>query len=298
MPAIISKKWKSEKYMKDRIIKGKFSSDKEFQKHLKDPSYFESNQPTKETEEKYVLFIDILGFKDLVTNNSTDELRKIFENQVIETYGIAYEIACSKFKIPYSFELHIEGNILNDVSQDQLNLHIMSDSITIWTKNNSQESLYLLCSFSSIFLGMTLMLGVPLRGGISKGDIIVFDKSMNNINQQCIMGKGLVNANNLEKNQKWMGAIVDHELIDKTHSVWNKTPLPIVNYNVPFGQDVISYNTINWTLEAVTNHCGKEDGYTFFENKFKQFNKTISHPSVIEKIQNTYSFFENVSGIK
>ena len=51
-------------------------------------------------EEKFVLFLDILGFKDLINNNTVDEVKNIYDKQVIKTIGSSLQMASSIYRFP------------------------------------------------------------------------------------------------------------------------------------------------------------------------------------------------------
>ncbi len=239
-------------------------------------------------EEKYVLFLDILGFKDLIENNTMEEVGDIYKHQVIETIGLAIEHGYSKYGIPYSVQSILDGNKLLDTVHDEFNIHIMSDSIIIWTKDNTPTSLIKLCAFTTSFLANTFIYGVPLRGAISKGYVSEMKTQVNASSQSCIVGTGIVNAYQLEGIQKWMGCIVDRECVadlgeEVIKQIHSENITSIVEYEVPIKDEKTSKEyVINWVDTNSKQIIQKE--IEKFDENFSRFNKSIDIPSVKIKI--------------
>jgi hypothetical protein len=286
----------------ENIIYSKFNTDQEMKEHLDNPDKLiqKSEELLKQKnyngdiETRYVLFMDILGFSQLIQNNSSKKIKQIYESHFIGNYSFAFETAASRLNISHLSVHKLQGNISQDLIQNKFELHIMSDSIIVWTKDDSVESFKDLCKFASSYLALNLWCGLPLRGGVSKGDIVNINKDVNNIAQTCIVGKGVVNAYHTEQKQNWMGIAIDDECITGLTSEDLKTT-PIVNYVVPMKvldkgtcQEKQVYENkyvVNWTLfnEYFT------DSLDFFNDCFSKYNKPIQ--GIENKIQNTYKFF-------
>lgn len=251
--------------------------------------------------ERYVLFLDILGFSDLIENNSSDEVEKIFKNNFVETASMSIHMASMYFGIQYNGNMVLDGNIFKDLIQDVFNIHIMSDSIIVWTNDLSEKSLCELCGFASVYVSMAFILGVPLRGGISKGAVSFINTNINNINQSCLVGKGIINAYKIEKKQKWMGVTVDSDCFECVNQHRLNLILSIHNsfikkYNVPLKDGCTSSEyVIDWTL--VDRGIIKND-FDFFKESFSRFNKSIDRDDVVKKIENTFCFYQEMIKIK
>lgn len=252
--------------------------------------------------EKFVLFLDILGFRDLIENNTLEEIKKIYENQVIQTIGPALQLASLVYGFPISLKFAVDGTVLKDTIQEIFEIHIMSDSIIIWTKDTENITLMKLLGFTSVFIQKTFILGVPLRGAISKGNVSELTTPVNNILQSCVIGNGIVNAYKLEGKQNWMGCIVDpicfrgmpmgyvELLISKKNSSVVKYKVPIKKRNIK-GKiigDFESNYVINWT-----NVPGLiQNDIKFFEDNFSRFEKSITNKDTKYKIKNTFNFYQ------
>lgn len=124
----------------------------------------------------YVAFLDMLGFKNVCSKKevSCQEIKAIFDD--IELIKLNFDKTLCNFIIS------------KDVS-DKTSFTIMSDSVVISAPDNDDGLVFLLylCSFIHNCL---LENGIPLRGGIAKGDFYKLDNIM--------YGPALIEAYNLE----------------------------------------------------------------------------------------------------
>lgn len=254
---------------------------------------------TKSVENRYVLFMDILGFSNLIHNNDSEKIKQIYENVFIGNYSWAFSTAASKFHITHVSVPTFKGESeVVDLTQNKLELHIMSDSIIVWTLDDSIESLKDLCKFASSYLAVNLLQGLPLRGGLSKGEIINVDKKVNNIAQTCIVGKGVVNAYHAEQKQNWMGITIDETQISENELevLLSDENTPVIKYKVPmkrynkkeekYEQYYEEKNVIDWTL--FKDEYFKETDLKVLTDRFSEHNKPIE--GIEDKIENTYNF--------
>ena len=136
---------------------------------------------------------------------------------------------------------------------------------------------------------MTLILGLPHRGGISKGSLFKIQLPLNGIMQTNVTGIGLVNAHKLEAAQEWMGCVVDSNCInDKVRILMKGENFPITEYNVPYKKETrtVSNFAINWTLFDI----GLVGDFDFYKKQFERHNKGYSD-SINTKVENTYRFY-------
>jgi hypothetical protein len=145
-------------------------------------------------EERYVAFIDILGFRSLVNRAEADA--NLFERIVSalkekETYS---EIG----KMMDSFS----DSDPNRFFRDMFRMTTFSDNIVISTKNNT-IGLGLITTLVAIICNRLLHQGIFTRGAISKGKLIHTNP--------IVLGAGLIKAYELEKT----AAIYPRILIDE-----------------------------------------------------------------------------------
>lgn len=137
------------------------------------------NEPKKEpTKERFLLYMDIMGFKDRV---SREEHSKILEN------------------------LESLSKVIMQSSQDNnLDCMIFSDSIVVFSNNNENESFRIITNIAKDILNKSLELGFPIKGAISMGNMTV------NLSNQLIFGQPLIDAYLLEENLYFYGVVAHH----------------------------------------------------------------------------------------
>jgi hypothetical protein len=127
-----------------------------------------NNERIKEfrSNDCYVAFIDILGFKNLVKEMPIDDIVNMFH------------------RIDYSNKntgiYHNTNNELKDVvDRRELHYKIMSDSVVIYIDANVEDAfqgLILYCSFFQSNLLTCIDRPILCRGGISRGELYVDGK--------------------------------------------------------------------------------------------------------------------------
>ena len=228
---------------------------------------------------KFVAFFDILGFKNLVEKNSHEKLIKIYNDALCETVSEIKRIGIEH----HSYDQNAV-NSLESISQ-----YIISDSIILIQNEYNHRGLFFLILQSKVLLKMGISEGIPLRGGISLGEISI----LNNLGT-TIVGRALTNAYQLESVQNWSGAIIDPncfkihpndkyflELLTDT-----KKPL-LVDYDVPLKSEIDSkFYAINWV--------DKNDTIEEIRNSFYAHNKEVNGVKQEEIIENTVKFAEYI----
>jgi len=224
-------------------------------------------------EDCYVAFLDILGFKEVVENNSHKQLQLFYES--IENYV---------FNDFDSF-----GHLKNDIIDSNISCYFISDSIFLWSNDKSNTSyLHLAVLVKRIMVG-GFMADLPLRGGIASGALTIKKTALGN----TLFGKGLTNAYLLENKQEWSGCIIEQGIIDavihkndECAQYIQNTPI-FVKYNVPLKKGLNeNYWTLNWPLILVRDN---EELRKMFEEKGKKTN----NETVLIKIKNTIDFYND-----
>lgn len=140
----------------------------------------ESIIPVSETSEKFVVFLDIMGFKDRVMRTKHEKLKeelKQLSNSIVEVLESKNEgITCIQF----------------------------SDSIILFTVNNTPDQLESLVSVSCLIMQRAIELGFAMKGAMAKGEITC-DKAKN-----VYFGQAQIDAYLLEENVWYYGIVVHH----------------------------------------------------------------------------------------
>ena len=135
-------------------------------------------------QEKYVAFIDVLGFSSLVETDSKEKLQNYFN--VIK---IAFQVF--------------------DEQKKEIKKCIISDSI-ILIANDSEDDFKLLLTAIRTLQSMLALSDIWVRGGIAFGSVY-YDQQAN-----IIVGKGFIKAYLLEKNHAiYPRVIIDPSILSK-----------------------------------------------------------------------------------
>lgn len=133
------------------------------------------------TEERYVLFLDILGFKDRIARHSHEEVMATL--------------------------LDLQDSIYSTLKSNEgakLQSNIFSDSILLFTPDDSRESLEALSQVTCNIMQTAITAGVPLKGALARGKVTC------NPAKQLFFGQALIDAYLLEESTKYYGILVHH----------------------------------------------------------------------------------------
>jgi hypothetical protein len=259
----------------------------------------ENLKKTKKEQDKFffgtpiLAFLDILGFSDLVKHNAHSTVVHLYETLVktpVEIYNKLHKVE-SESKIA---ELGENANLSG------LRIINISDSIVIWTENSKQGSIIDLLFAVKLLMTSSMRLGVPLRGAVTMGDFNIFE----NNGSISIVGRPLVQAAEIEKNQKWSGCIVDNMIFRYLRSfekvVMNKNIPPalesmtnlVVPYdNLPINNFDKKGYAINWTNDKDISEDTIRKSFSAFNKRTNQEKKVQDNTEL--KIQNTIEFFRH-----
>lgn len=235
--------------------------------------------------EVFVAFLDILGFKDLITKNEEDLIAKLF-NEV-----------SAKSRRSLETQLKLSSLLFEESEVDKVEALSISDSLVIWTHRDSIYSFSLIAAYVKSVLGHFMDNGVPLRGAITRGPICVTEAEFaNGYKQTNVFGKGIVRAYTLEDQQQWSGCIIDPTCVEHLKKTEQGRSLvesySFVEYEVPLKRgDVVPLTALNWT--APYDVSWYENGEKIRES-FAMHNKCINDWSVKVKIENTIKFYNDM----
>ena len=137
----------------------------------------------KITSERYVGYIDIMGFKDMVARTKHNEI-----------YDIMKKIDDRK-----KLNENVEWNNIKEVL---VRTTTYSDSIMIYSKDESADSLHsLICTIASLSDDL-FTFGIPHKGAIAFGTMTI------DINRSIFFGQPLIDAYLLQEELNFYGIIV------------------------------------------------------------------------------------------
>ncbi len=135
------------------------------------------------TRKRFVAFLDIMGFKDRVARNNHNDILK--------------ELEVFQSNISQYVSYHRDANV---------QLALFSDSILIYSQNDSVDSLHALADITSHIMMYAIQQEkpIPLKGAIAAGRMTC------NQTKQLYFGQALIDAYLLEENIKYYGVLVHH----------------------------------------------------------------------------------------
>ncbi len=234
---------------------------------------------------KYVAFLDILGFKDMVLNNEHEKLVPAFER----LFAKSVNDGVSLFS-------HSPGKYY------PINCLVVSGSIFLWTEHDNPSQFFLLVASVRSIIGGCMSWGFPLRGAISHGDLSFSHTRLHekkDLFAQTLIGKAIVNAYQDEKKQEWAGCIITKptvQYVEEKHNtsgdiktLSNRLPQRyLFKYKVPMKEGEIEDRyVVNW----IPNFTGTLDSQTI-RARFAMHKKNVKNWSVERKIVNTLNFIE------
>jgi hypothetical protein len=193
--------------------------------------------------EKYISFLDILGFSDIILDNNLEGIMEKFK-------------MVTGFIIPYSEflgEWIATGN-RDHQSNKKCSSFSFSDTFVLYTKDSSHESLNNIIIATFLLTRSLFAVGFPVRGALTKGEADYIP------NTNHLIGKAIINAARLEKQQEWFGVIISPDVLSKNNAAMLDEPTSqiLAEYPVPFKNgENIPHMVINWRLNLVAKYGTK-----------------------------------------
>ncbi|MEQ8554385.1 MAG: hypothetical protein RIC06_00835 [Cyclobacteriaceae bacterium] len=153
--------------------------------------------------ERYIGFVDIMGFKDLVARSSHSDV-----------YGLLLFLTTNKNLIEGLEGMYINEGIID--STDRVASVTFSDSIIFITKGNEFEDLVCLVKVLKLFHLTAVEKKIPIKGAISHGLFTA------NFEQSIFFGQPLIDACLLHDQLYYYGIITDNNT-DKKIEAFKKS---------------------------------------------------------------------------
>ncbi|MFC2185691.1 hypothetical protein ACFCT7_00145 [Fulvivirgaceae bacterium LMO-SS25] len=144
---------------------------------------------------RYVGFIDVMGFKDMVARKNHEEVGQML-HQMSFMKDILQKVVVSPFK-------KVDENFKRE---ERVKSITFSDSVLFVTKDDSLSDLLVLSSVLEIFQEAAIQRGAPTKGAISYGRLTAdFEKSI-------FYGQPLIDAYLLQDQLYYYGIVLDNEV--------------------------------------------------------------------------------------
>ena len=186
---------------------------------------------------RFVSFLDVLGFSDLVNKSELDEVKKKLEAAVS---AMPYGLALGEWP-------RGSGNIANIAArQPQLRFSAFSDTYMIWSEDASIACFFEIVVATALVTGCLFSVGLGVRGAITSGEAECI------LGTSQLVGRAVTRAASLEKQQEWFGVVFDPEILSPDRravlDLLIVKPL-IVQYDVPLKDNATLKNpcvAVNW----------------------------------------------------
>jgi hypothetical protein len=191
------------------------------------------------TCKRFVAFLDIMGFKDMVLREKHREIK----NTLISFYPaikIIKEMAEKRMVNTSFFPIRRYNN---STTRSVVFPVIFSDSILLVTNDNSERSAHKLLLYTSVILQRATINKIPLKGAIAYGEFTaVLGKSL-------YFGKPLIDAYELQNELQLYGVIMHHTMEKQmTNFIDNNLKVNdmVVRWPVPMKSGKINHLILDW----------------------------------------------------
>ena len=183
----------------------------------------------KVTDKRFVAILDVMGFKDMVARSShEDVLNKLRE---LSRYTMA--------------------TTMSDYGKGKLHIVIFSDSIIVFSKDDSAEAAYAFTFAVRFIMCNAIKVKLGIKGGMAFGKLTVDPV------HQLYFGQPLIDAYLLEEELQYYGVVLHHTAEEKILPLPNHyAKLNFFNMPTKLRQCVVNHMNVNWfdLARNVENH--------------------------------------------
>jgi hypothetical protein len=237
------------------------------------------NSRWKVTDNRFVVFLDILGFKDLVMRSSHAEIYKLL-NYITDKKKIIEEVKDAD---------ELEKSDIEFFSVT------FSDSIVIFSKNDSFLHFDIISSITGYFFSKLIEKSIPIKGAIAHG-VISINKS-----SQIFFGQPIIDAYLLEEDLNYMGIVAHNSIDEYISKIASKESKLIADFNfldvpTPFKFGKLSHLNLDWFRHMPDSYSDylKDMKYSeFIISIIRKFKNQVSGSSR-KYVDNTIQVIEEV----
>lgn len=228
----------------------------------------DKRKPWETSVERYVGFIDIMGFKDMLTRRTHEEVYELMQNVSKSVRSIN-----SVFSVDYKSDADIDINIT---------MILFSDSILIFSRDDEEHSLENLVAAISSLSEALFTDGIPHKGAIAYGKMTLDSE------RSIFFGQPLVDAFLLQDELKYYGIVV-HGTAELNGDIFEDESA--IEYNCPFKNGTAKHLTIAPGI-SLTDEFEEKNVNDLIE-KVSKFRVTTSG-SLRKYIDNTLDYLQFV----
>ncbi|MBD5367035.1 MAG: hypothetical protein HDR82_08560 [Bacteroides sp.] len=196
-------------------------------------------------QKRFVVFLDIMGFKDRVARSAPENLYTeltdfnrditniINSSKKVDTQGLSQNSGESEVAL-----------ISSEEQKDKIMLAQFSDSIVLFSNDNSKESLDLISNVAKQIMvsAINREKPIPLKGALAEGNITC------DMPKQLFFGQALIDAYLLEENVQYYGVVVHHTAESSVKSCGNHL---FKNTLVPLKSGKIYHFELAWYEDSI-----------------------------------------------
>ncbi len=226
----------------------------------------EEKEKWKNTCNRFVAFMDIMGFQDRVfrdNHNDVLDIMKELSNCLTAINNVAEKrMAVSNIQ-----------NEKENVDFSCVKAVFFSDSIFIVSSDDSIISFARLCATANFIIAKAMLKKIPMKGAIAYGEMT------SDFNRSIHFGKPLIDAYNLQQELYLYAVVLHHtaekELINrKILNIFEKQRLS--KYNVPLKNGIAYHYVLKWDNNLIKQPCD-EIASTFYETVSGQVRCYVDH---------------------
>lgn len=200
---------------------------------------------------RFVVFLDIMGFKERVARNTQDSLYKELTdfNKDISSIINNYKNTKTKNHLNQSDSSSSTDVTLIKKEDDEILLSQFSDSIVLFSQDNTKTDLITISKVAKEIMISAIKREkpIPLKGALAEGDITC------DMVKQLFFGQALIDAYLLEENVQYYGIVVHHSA---EQSVKEHAPDMFKNNLIPLKSGKINHYELVW----YDNHKDAKEG--------------------------------------
>lgn len=195
---------------------------------------------------RFVVFLDIMGFKERVARNSADDLYKeltAFNRDIVKIISSVSNVETERGGEQEGFS---DAALISNDAQDAIMLAQFSDSIVLFSNDDSPRSLQMISRVASGIMMSAIHREkpIPLKGALAEGHITC------DMSKQLFFGQALIDAYLLEENVQYYGIIVHHSAEE---TVKNMQSDLFANLKSPLKSGFIEHYNILWWKDGTVD---------------------------------------------
>lgn len=213
----------------------------------------------KPKDMRFVAFLDILGFKDLVLRSTHDHV-----------YNLLHQISITKKKLEHLINDDEEFELSGDAG---INIVRFSDSIGVFSKKDDLDNFKMFSESVNFIFASAILQNIPLKGGMAYGEITL------NQTEQICFGQPIIDAYLIEEEVGYFG-VVAHNSIDAYIDFHSEIPDALLSSHyfsvaTPLKTGLIYHRNAHWFNTLVRLEKPK-DGKSYVESVVRKFRNTVS----------------------